>query len=190
MKTILPLIGGDNNEAPELKFSRLSVLKDAQGLSPRSSASLYRRTQSSTPCAMLANSLDSTFISKYSIIAGGSVILSDCFLRLGATHSRLAQLSINKPNHDNSIAPIISAGLTRNERNTPISASYGRKIGNGADDKLPGKSMLRREQHGHSVRARLPSAVRPGRTNCTDELGCTKDGFHHIPFVGGQEVTV
>ena len=72
MKTILPLIGGDNNEAPELKFSRLSVLKDAQGLSLRSSASLYRRTQSSTPCAMLANSLDSTFISKYSIIAGGS----------------------------------------------------------------------------------------------------------------------
>lgn len=111
-------------EAPELRFSRSSVLKDAQGLSPLSSASLYLRTQSSTPWAMLANSRDSTFFSKYSMIAGGSVTLSDCFLRLGAMQLRLAQLSINKSNHDNYIALIISAGLTRDGRNTYNSGRY------------------------------------------------------------------
>ena len=39
----------------------------SQGLSPLSSACLYLRTQTSTPCAMFAKSLLSTFPCKYSI---------------------------------------------------------------------------------------------------------------------------
>ena len=48
------------NEAPGLNILERSILKCAQGLSPRSSASLYRIRHNSIPCAKLANSRLST----------------------------------------------------------------------------------------------------------------------------------
>ena len=52
-----------------------------RGLSPFSSASLYLKTQTSTPWAMFAKSRRSTFIWRYSIRSGGRVIVIDTFLR-------------------------------------------------------------------------------------------------------------
>lgn len=53
------------------------ALQNDQSLSPRSSASLYLVTQSSTPCAKLANSFDAIFASRYSIVSGVRVTVRD-----------------------------------------------------------------------------------------------------------------
>lgn len=62
-----------NNEALEVQFLWIGFPKIPHGLSPLSSASLYLKTHTSIPCAKLANSLDSTFFSRYSRRSGGIV---------------------------------------------------------------------------------------------------------------------
>ena len=109
-------------EATEDSVLRIGLPKIPQGLSPRSSASLYLRTHNSTPWAILANSLDSTFFSRYSIISGGNVTLRDCFLRV--MHSSLVQIIINICTNNWSIALNLSAGSPTYARKQPISDSY------------------------------------------------------------------
>jgi hypothetical protein len=111
----------DKNERPWFKVLDRSILK-YQGLSPLSSACLYRRIHNSTPCAMLAKSLASTFFSRYAISSGGSVIVKDCFFL--AMHERFLHEIINTRITNSLFARIILAGLNKNESNTPTSVSY------------------------------------------------------------------
>lgn len=113
----------EKHEAPELRFSRSSVLKDAQGLSPLSSASLYLRTQSSTPWAMLANSRDSTFFSRYSMSSGGRVTFRD-FLRMRGAICNKQSWSILYIYNYCHITHKLCVGLTRYGRNTYNSGRY------------------------------------------------------------------
>ena len=113
-----------HNEAPELSILDSIHLKCAQGLSPRSSASLYLKTQSSTPCAMLAKSRDSTFLSRYSITSGGRVILIDLLLRFCAMHDLARQKMLNIYTVLYSIARLKRAGESKNGRNTTYSGRY------------------------------------------------------------------
>ena len=175
MKTLLPPTEVTSNETPELHFFRLSILKNAQGLSPLSSASLYRRTHSSTPCAMLANSLDSTLLSRYSMISGGSVTLRDCFLRLGAMHSRLLQISINTPNQDAYNALITSAGLTENERNQPYSASADRRPADRTDDNLTRPHSMRWVRNRHRGHTHLFTEIRTQGAGSRTEAGSSQN---------------
>lgn len=126
MNNFLAPIGVSHNGAPGLRFLERSILKNAQGLSPcssasdsygcgmnnllapfevyhnerfffkvlelvlqnnqsrspLSSASLYFVTHSSTPCAKLANSLEATFLSRYSIVSGVKVTVREIFFTL------------------------------------------------------------------------------------------------------------
>lgn len=96
-----------------VRFFGIGLPNPPRGLSPLSSACLYLRTQSSTPWAKLANSLDSTFFSKYSIISGGRVTLRDCFFR--AMHAKCVQITINISNQHWPIALI----LVQEDQNMP-----------------------------------------------------------------------
>lgn len=114
-----------NNEVVRVQFFRSDVPKCSQGLSPLSSASLYLRTHSSTPCAMLANSRDSTFFSRNSMISEGKVTLRD-LLRFLSIHQRLLQLTININNNHWSNTLKLSVGTSQHEQKQPTSESYGR----------------------------------------------------------------
>ena len=70
-----------HHEAREAHCFGIGTSETPRGLSPLSSASLYLRTQTSTPWAMFAKSRRSTFIWRYSISSGGRVIVIDTFLR-------------------------------------------------------------------------------------------------------------
>ena len=70
-----------HHEASEAHCFGIGTSETPRGLSPLSSASLYLRTQTSTPWAMFAKSRRSTFIWRYSISSGGRVIVIDTFLR-------------------------------------------------------------------------------------------------------------
>ena len=95
-----------------------------RGLSPFSSASLYLKTQTSTPWAMFAKSRRSTFIWRYSIRSGGRVIVIDTFLRT-IMHVLNVQNNAGNWSYINR-----SAHLERAEvplyGSKPISGSYGR----------------------------------------------------------------
>lgn len=94
-----------------------------RGLSSFSSASLYLKTQTSTPWAMFAKSRRSTFIWRYSIRSGGRVIVIDTFLRT-IVHVLNVQNNAGNWSYINR-----SAHLERAEvplyGSKPISGSYG-----------------------------------------------------------------
>ena len=94
-----------------------------RGLSSFSSASLYLKTQTSTPWAMFAKSRRSTFIWRYSIRSGGRVIVIDTFLRT-IMHVLNVQNDLYMTNFLH-----CSAHLERAEvplyGSKPISGSYG-----------------------------------------------------------------
>ena len=110
------------NEAPGVQFFRSEVPKNLQGLSPLSSASLYRNTQTSTPCAILAKSRLSTFSLRYFIISGGNVIVIDTLLR--AMHINNVQLLLYMCNFNISNAHRKCAGTSQYDKTQSISESY------------------------------------------------------------------
>ena len=82
IKDCIPHGDAENTyEASGVQFLRIGFPKIPHGLSPLSSASLYLKTHTSIPCARLANSLDSTFFSRYSRSSGGIVTVMYGFLR-------------------------------------------------------------------------------------------------------------
>ena len=124
------------NEASEDEFFRSDVPKIPQGLSPLSSASLYLKTQTSTPCAMLANSLDSTFDWRYSRISGGKVTVRDNFFLLGMQVTFLWKC-FNTSINDSISASNILAGTSQDGKYLPISGRFGQisdhKVTNGCN---------------------------------------------------------
>lgn len=96
------------------------VLQNHQSFSPRSSASLNLCTQSSTPCAMLANSFEFTFLFKYSIISGLKVTVRDIFFALSIQESFLWKVINNSVSHY-CLTRIMRVGEPQNDSNQPIS---------------------------------------------------------------------
>lgn len=82
-------------EAREVQFFGNATPKIPQGLSPFSSACLYLSTHSSTPCAILANSLDSTFSCRYEIMSGGRETVNEIFLSVLDIKVRFLQSILN-----------------------------------------------------------------------------------------------
>jgi len=112
------------NEAPEYGILECSILKCAQGLSPRSSASLNLRMQSSTPCAILANSRDSTFFSRYSISSSGKVTFKDFFRVRPDINNKESWSILNTTNNFCYITHKMCVGLSKNGRKTTNSGRY------------------------------------------------------------------
>ena len=125
MNNLLAPTGVSHIEAPGLRFLERSILKNAQGLSPCSSASLYRKMHSSTPCAMLANSLVLTFSSRYSINSGGRVTLSETLRMRGAIINEESWSILYRTNKHSHNTHKLCVGLTHNERNT---SNSGRSV--------------------------------------------------------------
>ena len=112
------------NEAVRVQFFRIGVPKIPYGLSPFSSASLYLRTQTSMPWAMLAKSRLSIFSLRYSTISGGKVTVNDtlCLPMLCI----MLQTDLNNCNCNYSNATESVAEGTPNVEKQPTSESYGR----------------------------------------------------------------
>ena len=111
-----------NNEALEVQFLRSSSPKNPQGLSPFFSASMYLKTQSSTPCAIDANSLDFTFFSRYSMISGDKVTVNDFFLTLSIQESFLRNIIYTPANHS-CLTRNIRVGELQYDKSNSLSAS-------------------------------------------------------------------
>ncbi len=92
-----------------------------QGFSPLFSACLYLRTQSSTPCAILEKSLDSTLDFRYSMISSGRETVSEIFLDIQGKSSKLL-LNISK--HVKAISSKLLDGALQHGREQSISGSY------------------------------------------------------------------
>ena len=113
------------HEVPGVQFLRRSTPKNLQGLSPLSSASLNLNTQSSTPCDKLANSLVSTFDSRYSINSGGKAIVND-FLRIVLDiNAKSLRLIINTRMQIALLSCNLHDGVLQYDKNNSISESYG-----------------------------------------------------------------
>lgn len=114
----------EHNGASGVQFLRIGTPENPRGLSPfsRSSACLYRRTHNSTPCDMFANSLDSTFFSRYSMISGGrdTVIYGFRF----AMQEEFLQKVINTDMADSYSVRQNLTGVPNNERIDSASASH------------------------------------------------------------------
>jgi hypothetical protein len=109
-------------ESLGVEFLRIESPKNPQGFSPLSSASLYRSTQTSTPCAILAKSRLSTLSLTYSIISGGKVIVIDT--RLRAMHIDNVQKVLNTCNVNMSNAHVQCAGDSTYDQINTKSESY------------------------------------------------------------------
>lgn len=114
---------GLHNEAPGLRIFGLQLQDPAQGLSPRSSASLYFVTQSSTPWAKLANSLDAILFSKYSIVSGVRVTVKEILRVLFIQGKSLWKL-INIDMNLSCITRVSRVGVAGNGKNTTYSGRY------------------------------------------------------------------
>ncbi len=112
----------ENNEAREVQFLRSDSPKITHGLSPLSSASLYLRTHTSIPCAISLKSLLSTLSLRYLYISGGKVTVNEILLR--AMQRIKLHTVLNMCNSNMYIAHSKCAGLSKYDRNQPISASY------------------------------------------------------------------
>ena len=112
------------NEVSELQFLRSDSPKNAHGLNLFSSSSLYLKIQSSTPCAIDANSLHFTFFSKYSIISGESVTVKEIFFVLSIQESFLSKVIYTFVNHS-CLTRIMRVGESQYDKKQPISESYG-----------------------------------------------------------------
>lgn len=141
-----------HNEAAEVEILRIGLPKIPQGLSPRSSACLYLRTQTSTPCAIFAKSLFSTFDWRYSINSRGRVIVIETLLR--AMHILNVQTMLNMCNLNMSNAHSKCAGRPRYARTQPISGSYA-----GHPDNHQVRGPVR---GGEDAADRISGAHRPG----------------------------
>ena len=141
------------NEVSEHKFLK-QTLQNAQGLSPLSSACLNLRRASSTPCAILENSLDSTFFSRYSISSGGSATVNDFLRNVLDINSKCIKLIINILKHIASLSCNLHDGVSKYVQNQPTSESAGRRRTEcerlqPAAYSLPGY-RIRQRRHGES----------------------------------------
>lgn len=121
LKSCIRIADDKKNEAPEVKFLGSSSPRNLQGLSPFSSASLYLRMHSSTPCDILANSRDFTFSSRYSMISGGNVTVM-YGLRF-AIQDKILQKLINTAMTDSYSVRQNLTGELQNDRNNQLSES-------------------------------------------------------------------
>ncbi len=124
---------------------------NSQGLSPLSSACLYLRMQSSTPCDILAKSLDSTFFSRYSINSGGNVTVMYGFR---AIYDKILQCLINSRNVVSYSVRQNLTGVPQHDRIQPISGSYA-----GHPDHNEVRGPVR---GGEDAADRISGAIRPG----------------------------
>lgn len=123
IKDCIPHGDAENkNEAREVQFLRSSSPKNPQGLSPFFSASMYLKTQSSTPCAIDANSLAFTFFSRYSMISGDKVTVNDFFLTLSMQESFLRKIIYTSANHS-CLTRNICVGELQYDKSNSLSAS-------------------------------------------------------------------
>ena len=119
-----------------------------RGLSPFSSASLYLKTQSSTPCERLANSLDSTLDSRYEISSGGNATVSDFLRIVRDMQEKSLELIINICIRIAYTSCIMHDGVLQNDKIDCASASHAG----------PGRHWVR----GHGV-SREPRGSGPRR---------------------------
>ena len=113
-----------HNEALRVKYSG-SNAPFPQGFSPLSSACLYLRTQSSTPCAMLEKSRDSTLDFRYSIISSGRETVSEIFLEPLDIQGKSSKLLLNISKYVKATSSKLLDGALQNDGDQPISGSYG-----------------------------------------------------------------
>lgn len=123
MNNLLAPFGVNKNERFFFKVLEL-VLQNNQSRSPLSSASLYFVTHSSTPCAKLANSLEATFLSRYSIVSGVNVTVREIFFTLFIQGRFLWKL-INNHKHHSFSTRTIRVGGPQNEN---INSVSGRSV--------------------------------------------------------------
>ncbi len=161
----------ENNEARGFQFLRFSTPKNTHGLSPLSSASLYLKTQSSTPCAIDANSLDLTFFSRYSMISGDNVTVSDFFFILSIQGTFLSNIIYTCIN-DSYSTRIIRVGVLEYEEIKADSESYGSRHQKARTDKENDKLGMQRPAFGHRPR---------GCVHHTHALGETEERYHLQP---------
>ena len=99
-----------------------------QGLSPFSSACLYLRTQSSTPWAILANSLLSTFDCRYSITSEGRETVREIFLEPLGIEGKSSKLLLNKATKIEATISNLLIGALQHGRESTISESSVRQL--------------------------------------------------------------
>jgi len=162
-----------NNEASEVRFLRSGTPKSPHGLSPLSSNSLYLKTQSSTPCAILANSFDLTFFSRYPMISGDNVTVKDFFLILSIQESFLWKLIYTFINHS-CLTRIIRVGVPKNESNRPISERADRHAG---EFEIVQRCKSRRQNSQYSMQNIMGMLVSLGRSH-TGEHREQDNGSH------------
>ena len=112
-----------NDEAAGVQFFGNATPKIPQGLSPFSSACLYLSTHSSTPCAILANSLDSTFSCRYEIMSGGRETVNEIFLSVLDMKVRFLQSILNNFKDVALTSSNLLVGVASNDKNNRFSAS-------------------------------------------------------------------
>jgi hypothetical protein len=181
MRTILPHIGGTQNETPELCLLRCNS-KDAQGLSLYSCCCILWM-QYSTPCDNDAKSLDFTLDSNHSICSGGKATVRDRLRTFPDIYANCMRIHINTCKQNALTSCKTHDGVAKNERNPTNSESYGLGTDYRADDKLPGNDQLRREQHGHSRRTCLPSLCHVEGSDLGGYLRREKNGFQNISLL-------
>ena len=110
----------ENNEEPELRILKLT-LQNAQDLYLCSSVCLNLRRASSTPCAMLENSRDSTFFSRYSIKSKGRATVNDFLRDVLDIDAKCFKLIINTPTHIASQSCNLHEGASKHGKQRSIS---------------------------------------------------------------------
>jgi len=103
------------NEAVGVQFFKIATPKKSPWPHSFSSASLYRRTQTSTPCAILENSRDSTFFSRYSSSSKGNATVNDFLRDVLDIGSKCFKLIINNLKHIASISCNLHEGVATHE---------------------------------------------------------------------------
>ena len=127
IKDCIPHGDAENkNEAREVQFFGNATPKIPQGLSPFSSACLYLSTHSSTPCAILANSLDSTFSCRYEIMSGGRETVNEIFLSVLDIKVRFLQSILNNFKNVALISSNLLVGVASNDTKNSYSDSYAK----------------------------------------------------------------
>lgn len=143
-----------HNEALRVQHSG-SNAPILQGFSPLSSACLYRRTQSSTPCAILAKSLDSTLDWRYSMISAGRETVNEIFLDPLGIQVTSSKLLLYSPMNVKATSSKLLDGALQHDRNQPISESSG--VRGGVGNPAPGRRGGRHGRHHRVDAAGVPS---------------------------------
>jgi len=126
-----------------LNFLRIDVPKNPHGFTPFSSASLYRKIQTSIPCEMLAKSRLAILLSIYSKSSVGNVTVTYGLFR--TMQDVTLRKQINNCNVDNSNAGLNLAGTSKHGKQHTKSESSEERIV--CEEPSPGRDGHERTQH-------------------------------------------